>query len=253
MNYSGEQAVVPNPAFYERVVRGVCRVLGMCGDLQVHGRENLPDGQRTIYISPHQNPFDPAVLGTLLLDADVGPVPFIATDALWKVPIIGRQADRMGTIPVRRGRINPADFYSRVEQALTHGIESIATYPESGLRHGPEIKSIRAGVPIIAALHGVTVCPIAVVGMDYLDYGNLTAVVGKSFVVDKRDIPIPADRRSFVTGARETKDIRERMQNALQSTLVSAIDHRAERPPMSRRQRALSKMFKTVYSQFAGK
>lgn len=251
MIYSGAQSIVPDAAFYERVVRGANAVLGMCGELEVHDTENLPDGQSTIYISPHQNPFDPAVLGTLLLDTGSKPVPFIATDALWRVPIIGRQAARMGTIPVKRGRINSAGFYSRIEQALTHDTESVGIYPESGLRHGPEIKSIRAGVPIIAALYGVTVCPVAVAGMDYPDFGNITAAVGKSFVVDKRDIPTPTDRTSFVAGARATEDIRERMKDELQLTLDSAMELRAKRPPMSKSQRALSKMFKTVYSQFA--
>jgi len=253
MIYSGEQAVVPNPAFYGRVVGGVCRVLEVCGELEVHGEENLPDGQRTIYISSHQNPFDPAVLGTLLLNTGKEPVPFIATDALWKVPIIDRLADRMGTIPVERGRINSEGFYSRVEHALSHDTKSVAIYPEGGLRHGTEIGKVLAGGPMIAGLFGeVTVCPIVVAGMDYLDYGNLTAVVGKSFMVDKRDIPIPTDRRSFVAAARATEDVRELMKEELQLTLDSAMEHRAKRPPMSKRQRALSKMFKTVYGKFAG-
>ena len=71
-------------------------------------------------------------------------------------------------------------------------------------------------------------------------------------MVDKRDIPIPTDRRSFVAAARATEDVRELMKEELQLTLDSAMEHRAKRPPMSKRQRALSKMFKTVYGKFAG-
>jgi 1-acyl-sn-glycerol-3-phosphate acyltransferase len=253
MPFTPEQTVVPDPIFYEHVVRRIHGVLELAGELEVHGLENLPQDERTIFIAPHRQPFDPATIGTLLLEAGSPPVPFIGTSGIWNVPLAGSRADRMGTIPIERGRINSPALYEHTEHALTHGTQSLVVFPEGDLIHGPRIKNILPGVPILAALKGAVVCPIAIGGMDYLDFGNLTAVVGRPFKVDQLGIPLPVDMRSFVEGGRKTKDIREHMFEALQATLDAAEEIRATRSPMTKGQSAFSKAFKTVYGAFVKK
>ncbi len=133
------------------------------GRSMVRVAERLPDGP-IIVIANHTSTVDGFVLA--LICRRLGrTLRLLVTSGVFKVPIVGTLARRVGFIPVVRGTAHAADSLDAAAEALTKG-EAIGLFPEGRITrhvdHWPE--QARTGAVRLALRTGAPIVPIAIVG-----------------------------------------------------------------------------------------
>lgn len=135
-----------------RLLRIVCGI-----EVKVSGLENLPEGA-CIIASKHQSAFD-----TIVWLLFVPRCTYVLKQELMKIPLYGRQAARMGMIPVDRAGGGTAlkGMVRATTAALANG-RQIVIFPEGTRVEPGETGSYQPGVVAIAnAAKGVPVIPVA--------------------------------------------------------------------------------------------
>ena len=89
----------------------------------------------------------------------------LATSGVFRAPLIGPLARRLGFIPVERGSVNAADALGPAADALRAG-EVVGIFPEGRTTRDPNLWPERAktGAVRLALQTGVPIVPIAMVG-----------------------------------------------------------------------------------------
>ncbi len=133
------------------------------GRSMVRIAERLPDGP-IIVIANHTSTVDGFVLA--LICRRLGrTLRLLATSEVFKVPVVGTLARRVGFIPVVRGTAHAADSLDAAAEALADG-EAIGLFPEGRItrhvNHWPE--RARTGAVRLALRTGAPIVPIAIVG-----------------------------------------------------------------------------------------
>jgi 1-acyl-sn-glycerol-3-phosphate acyltransferase len=89
----------------------------------------------------------------------------LATSGVFRVPVIGTLARRLGFIPVRRGAADAAASLDEAATALAHG-EAVGLYPEGRLTRDPMMWPERAktGAVRLALRSDAPIVPVAMLG-----------------------------------------------------------------------------------------
>lgn len=123
----------------------------------------LPDGA-VIVISNHTSLAD-GVLLMLACRRRGRSLRMLATAGVFRIPVVGTLARRLGFIPVRRGTKDAASSLDAAASALSHG-EAVGLYPEGRLTRDPDMWPERAktGGVRLALRTGAPIVPVAMVG-----------------------------------------------------------------------------------------
>src|SRR5512133_2256969 len=127
--------------------------------VRVHGMERLAGSEPRIFVSNHVSWFD-----VLALAANLPHYSFVAKAELFKVPIFGRGALAVGTIPIERdNRKSAFESYKVAADRIRDGA-SVVVYPEGTrgksyalrpFKKGPFVLAVAAGVPVVPTIiHG---------------------------------------------------------------------------------------------------
>ncbi|MGZ4612221.1 MAG: lysophospholipid acyltransferase family protein [Kineosporiaceae bacterium] len=148
------------------------------------GAENLPIAGGFVACSNHTSHIDPLTLTHFLVDHG-WPPRFLAKEALFEVPVIGRIVRGAGQIPVRRGSADATLSLAAAIAAVRAG-ECVAVYPEGTLTRDPNLWPMvgKTGAARIAVTAGVPVIPIAQWGAQELlePYGKRLHVFRRPLV-----------------------------------------------------------------------
>lgn len=89
----------------------------------------------------------------------------LATSGVFRAPVIGWVARRLGFIPVRRGDPDAAHALDPAAEALAHG-EAVGLYPEGRITRDPSMWPERAktGAVRLALRTGAPIVPVAMLG-----------------------------------------------------------------------------------------
>lgn len=120
-----------------RMVNHIFRV-----KVKVTGYENVPDNNNFVLISNHQDNFDIMVYLPVFRDL---PVCFIAKEALFKLPVLGKYIEMLGNVPIGK-------FADRAAaEAIVNGIKRVkagypmAIFPEGKRSFGNELIDFKPG------------------------------------------------------------------------------------------------------------
>jgi len=125
--------------------------------------QGLPPGA-IIIVSNHASYAD-GILLALLCRRMGRSVRLLATAGVFRAPVIGWLARRVGFIPVERGLLQAADALAPAAEALAAG-EAIGIFPEGRTTRNPEHWPERAktGAVRLALQSGAPIVPVAMVG-----------------------------------------------------------------------------------------
>ena len=137
------------------------QVAGVRGRATVVRR--LPDGP-VIVISNHTSYVDGLLLAIVCRRLGRS-ARMLATAGVFKAPLIGTVARRIGFIPVNRGAANASDALGPAAQALAAG-ELVAIFPEGRLTRDPDRwpEKAKTGAVRLALRTGAPIVPVALEG-----------------------------------------------------------------------------------------
>jgi 1-acyl-sn-glycerol-3-phosphate acyltransferase len=128
----------------------------------IRGSEVLNETPGGIVVAPnHLSWFDPLVIAYALWAND-RPPRFLAKEAMFRIPVIGRIIDGAGQIRVYR---ESADAVQAVRDAIrdAHKGECVVIYPEGTITKDPELwpMTAKTGAARVALMSGVPLIPMA--------------------------------------------------------------------------------------------
>lgn len=130
-----------------------------------HGQEWLsrdyPPHDGIVVVANHVSWFDPIPLAHVLWN-NGRPPRFLAKQAVFDIPVVGRLITNTGHIPVLRETENAAGAVRAAVDAVKAG-EAVVVYPEGTITRDPDLwpMSGKTGAARIALLTGAPVIPIA--------------------------------------------------------------------------------------------
>ena len=130
-------------------------------DLNVIGKENLPDKGPVVFVGNHQGFADIPMYCAALDKFQTG---FVAKDSLGKVPLYGQWIPIIRSVLLNRE--NPRDSLRTIEEAIgliNQGF-SMVIYPEGHRSKGPDMAEFKKGSLRLATKPGVPVVPISIDG-----------------------------------------------------------------------------------------
>ena len=167
--------------------------------MRVTGLEHLPATGPVVLASNHLSNIDPFFLGVVCPRQ----IHFMAKAEIWKVPLVGRLVDALGSFPVQRGA---ADRHA-VEEAL--GVLSsgavLGIFPEGHRSRDGRLGTPQAGVALFSMRKGVTTVPVALIGSDHVVRNkrprlpHVVVAFGPAIDVEVTD-GSKSDRQRAVTG-----------------------------------------------------
>mgnify|MGYP000176837888 CR=1 FL=1 len=168
-----------------RVVRnllvGFCRVFWR---LEVHGRDNVPDGP-FILSAVHRSNIDSPIVSAVTSRR----LRFMGKHTMWKVAWAGRFFTALGGFGVNRGTADREALRPCIK-VLEAG-EPLVMFPEGARQSGPVVQELFEGPAYVAARTGVPILPVGIggsaranpIGANYLRPSKIVMVIGE---------PIPA-------------------------------------------------------------
>jgi len=148
------------------------------------GAENLPTDSGFVACSNHLSYTDPLTLAHFLVDHG-WPPRFLAKQAVFEIPVIGRIVTGAGQIPVRRASVEAGLSLEAAVAAVRAG-ECVVVYPEGTLTRDPALWPMtgKTGAARIALTTGAPVVPIAQWGPQELlePYGKRLHVLRRPLV-----------------------------------------------------------------------
>ncbi len=207
-----ERLQVPNPQFYERVVRYIARPLltKKWGYDQI-GNENIPAADSGPYvIAPvHRAHVDPGVVAFALRNAGSSDqIHWLAKKELWddsKLPLFKMFGKGFGNLrPLSQRIFNAGGAYpvdrdlsledqpglmSHIDQVVA-GRGVLGIFPEGTRKSGDlvEPKSVKRGVALIALKHQLPILPVGVVGTHKSDRGPVYVAFGQLIQPSEIDV-----------------------------------------------------------------
>lgn len=124
--------------------------------LQVRGGQHVPGEGPAVVVANHESQTDPLFLGA----AFTRQLRFVAKDELWSVPILGWTLERLGAIPIGRGR-GDHDAMAAARARLAAG-ELVALFPQGTTIPRPDRAWLR-GAARLALATGAPIVPVALV------------------------------------------------------------------------------------------
>ena len=196
--------------------------------------EKIPATGGCILVTNHVTKIDPVTVAHILYD--YGRMPrYLAKDALFDVPVLGRLM-RMGRqIPVKRMTAGAVGAFDAAVEAVNDG-ELIVVYPEGTITRDPDLWPMRgkSGAARIALATGVPVVPLGHWGEQAIlkPYSAKPHVVPRKKVRMKVGDPVPLDDlRDRGVSPETISEATDRIMAALTGLVA---DLRGEKPPAER-------------------
>jgi 1-acyl-sn-glycerol-3-phosphate acyltransferase len=161
----------------------------------------------------------------------------LATGGIFRAPLVGRMARRLGFIPVQRGSSTAAHSLDAALEALAAG-EAVGLYPEGRITRDPAMWPERAktGAVRLALRSGAPIVPIAMVGAHrVVSRRRIVTNLVKNLVLRPKvlvEVGEPIDVRALV-GDRDdaSAEVIREVADAVMAELVSMVaDLRQEQP-----------------------
>lgn len=127
---------------------------------QVKGRENIPRRGPLIVVANHVTAADPPVIAASLNRK----VAFMAKAELFRSRFRGFFLRRMGSFPVRQGRLDLSAL-RMADRLLAQG-HALAIFPEGRSSYNGKLQPPLPGSALIAARNGVPILPVAITGTE---------------------------------------------------------------------------------------
>jgi 1-acyl-sn-glycerol-3-phosphate acyltransferase len=164
----------------------------LLGRRRFEGLEHIPESGPVLVASNHISYLDPIYTGVFLHRR--GRIPrFLAKQALFEIPVIGRVLSGGGQIPVRRGSAEARDSLRAAEQALAVG-KVVLIYPEGTITRDPDHWPMVAhtGIARLALQADVPVLPVAHWGTHriYDHYGKRFRPFPRTEVIVRAGAPV---------------------------------------------------------------
>jgi 1-acyl-sn-glycerol-3-phosphate acyltransferase len=129
------------------------------GRLEVSGIDQLPANGPVLLLINHDSAWDPVIVGVAVRSR---PVLALARSSLWDNRVLGRILDRMGQIPVERGRADLTALSAAVEQ-LRQG-HCVEIFPEGTVSRGRTLRPLSGAGRLALAVPETRVVCVAVTG-----------------------------------------------------------------------------------------
>jgi 1-acyl-sn-glycerol-3-phosphate acyltransferase len=130
------------------------------GRLRVVGAEHVPASGPVVLMANHDSAWDPVVVGVAAVRRRQ--VRALAKDSLWKNKVVGAVLDRMGQIPVSRGRGDAAALAAAVAVLRDGGC--IGVFPEGTVSRGRTMKVFSGAGRLAQAVEGTPVVGVRITG-----------------------------------------------------------------------------------------
>jgi 1-acyl-sn-glycerol-3-phosphate acyltransferase len=127
----------------------------LSGSRRLLGLEHIPASGPALVVANHISYIDPLYTAVFLDSA--GRLPhFMAKDAVFRMPVIGKLANELEQIPVYRGSAGAVDSLAAAGKALDDG-HAVVIYPEGTITRDPDFWPMRArtGAARLAMDHAV--------------------------------------------------------------------------------------------------
>ncbi len=214
------------------LVGGLVTIVSRLQVASVRGRRELvrrlPDGP-VIVISNHTSYAD-GVLLALVCRRLGRSARMMATSGVFRAPVIGALARKLGFIAVNRGGVDAATALDPAAEALAAG-ELVALFPEGRLTRDPNFwpEKAKTGAVRLALRTGAPIVPVAldgayrVVGRRHLVRSLLRNVVLRPRVLTSVGEPIDV-RALSATGAEADPDEVRRLTDLVMTRLIDLVE-----------------------------
>ncbi|MDP9117062.1 MAG: 1-acyl-sn-glycerol-3-phosphate acyltransferase [Actinomycetota bacterium] len=147
------------PLTYATVMTVATPVVRWWGRLKVTGQEAIPASGPTILMVNHDSAWDPVVVGIAVRGRQIRA---LAKASLWKTRPMAWVLDRMGQIPIERGRGDVAALSAAIEH-LQRG-QCIGVFPEGTVSRGRQMRVLSGAGRLALAVEGTQVLGVRVTG-----------------------------------------------------------------------------------------
>lgn len=154
-------------------------VYGWYYGVTIIGRENVPKEGALIIAPNHKSNNDPPICGMALPRH----VSFMAKEELFRNPIMRAVITWLGAFPVKRGGVDKIAIRHAMN-ILKEG-RLLGIFPEGTRQRGNTLGRFHDGVASMALRTGIPVIPLALVGTDKMEKGNIAAIIGEPMYVEK--------------------------------------------------------------------
>lgn len=175
----------------------------------VHDEERVRTGEPRIFVSNHVSWFD-----VLALANNLPSYSFVAKAELFSVPIFGRGALAVGTIPIERQNRKAAfESYKVAAERIREGA-SVVVYPEGTRGRSYALRPFKKGPFVLAVAAGVPIVPTIIHGsIEVLPRGSFRV---RSGTIDVHFLePIPTAGLTYADRDRLMRAVYDRMADGL--------------------------------------
>ena len=144
---------------YRLVMALAAPIVRWWGRLEVVGLAKVPQSGPTVLMANHDSLWDPLVIGSATRRRQVRA---LAKASLWKFRPVAAVLDRMGQIPIERGRGDLAAMSAAVAQ-LEQG-NCIGVFPEGTVSRGKALRALSGAGRLALAVPDVQVVAVCVTG-----------------------------------------------------------------------------------------
>lgn len=147
------------PLTYALVMIVATPVVRWWGRLEVTGQDLLAAGGPMILMVNHDSAWDPVVVGVAARRRQIRA---LAKSSLWKTRPMAWVLDRMGQIPIERGRGDRAALSAAIEH-LRQG-QCIGVFPEGTVSRGRQMRFLSGAGRLALAVPGTRVLGVRITG-----------------------------------------------------------------------------------------
>lgn len=159
--------------FFYKLVRGIVRLyFKLFFRFRVKGLANIPNEGAVILATNHTSNYDPPVVGCAL-DRQVH---FLAKEEIFKVPILGKIVEKVGSFPIKRGGNDRKAIKTGLE--LLNSGKVLGVFPEGTRSKTGELGKGLPGAAMFALKSDAVVIPIGIVS-NYKFFKTIIINVGK--------------------------------------------------------------------------
>ncbi len=166
--------------------------------MDVRGSENIPLTGPVLLASNHRSNLDPFFVGVSFPRQ----VHFMAKAELWKVRVLGRVIEALGSFPVKRGEADRTAVKRALE--MLGGGAVVGMFPEGRRQRGGSVGDIQAGVSLFSLREGVVTVPMVLDGTERVvrkglpRFPRVTVTFGPPLKLPSADLP-RSERARVVT------------------------------------------------------
>jgi 1-acyl-sn-glycerol-3-phosphate acyltransferase len=206
--------------------RGILSAAGV--NVVLHDEERMETGEPRIFVSNHVSWFD-----VLALAANLPSYSFVAKAELFRIPLFGRGALAVGTIPIERDNRKQAFESYKVAAERIRAGASVVVYPEGTRGTVYPLRPFKKGPFVLAVAAGVPVVPTIIHGsIEVLPRNSFRLHRGRTIHVHFLE-PVDSAGLAYDDRDRLMRTVYERMATAMRR-LYGVDSPRLEAPPAGR-------------------